>query len=237
MQKISLIIPIHNEEKTLAAIIEKVVRANTFSLEKEIILVDDGSTDGTRGILSKLHGLQSDIKIISHQTALGKGGALKTGIANATGDLVIFQDADLEYDPADYPAILRPLLEGKTEVVIGVRTFQNKKPHHKSPIFWLSLLGNLAITWTTNVLFFHNSAEYEGCYKAFTKNLLDQINVKTNGFDYDNELVCKILKAKHKTIDVPIHYYPRSYKDGKKIKWSDGFKILRTIIKCRFSNN
>ncbi len=229
-KKLSIIIPVFNESQTLTPLLKKIenVRAG---MDKEIIIVDDGSTDSTRRILVDL---RRRYKVIFKEKNEGKGSALKAGIANATGDFVIFQDADLEYDPYDYPAMIQPILDGKTEAVMGVRAFQDKIFRHKSLSYWLSWFGNEIITWTTNFLFSNKAGEYEGCYKAFTKQLLSKIEVKTNGFAYDNELVCKILKKGYKTVDVPIHYYPRTYEQGKKIKAKDGFIILWTIIKCRF---
>lgn len=199
-------------------------------LEKEIIVVDDGSKDGTREILKTISG----IRYIFHDKNLGKGGAVKTGFKAATGDILTVQDADLEYDPSDYPAVIQPILDGKIEVTNGVRIENRLRESNQISVGILGWLGNHAITWTTNLLFWNNAGEYEGCYKAFTKRLINEINVKTNDFDYDNELICKILKRGYKTVDVPIHYYPRSYTEGKKINWKHGFKILWTIIKTRF---
>ena len=191
--------------------------------------MDDGSTDGTRDTLKATSGIQ----LIFHERNLGKGGALKTGIARATGDIVIFQDADLEYDPNDYPAMIEPLLEKKVSVVLGARISPHKDERRKKSYYWAAWLGNHLIAWMTNWLYWNNARDYEGCYKAVLTSVLKQIMVNTNDFDYDNELICKLLKKGYKTIDVPIHYNPRSYHAGKKIKWHHGFKILWTIIKYR----
>jgi glycosyltransferase involved in cell wall biosynthesis len=165
----------------------------------------------------------------------GKGAAVKRGFKEATGDILLVQDADLEYDPNDYQAVIQPILDGRTEVTPGIRIEGRRKDDSHHMLYFLGLLGNSLITWTTNILFWNDAGEYEGCYKAFTKRLIDSIPVKTDNFDYDNELVCKILKRGYKTIDVPIHYYPRNYMEGKKIGWKHGFLILWTIIKCRFT--
>lgn len=228
--KLSIIIPAHNEGKTILKLLRRIEEVH-LPMEKEIIVVNDGSIDETQELLQG----RSDIVLIALNPNRGKGGAIKAGLQRAAGDLVIFQDADLEYDPQDYPAMLQPLLDGKVEAVMGIRNYQDRDIlKYKSLYYLISWFGGKLITWTTNLLFWNNAGEYEGCYKAFTKRLLDTIEVKTNGFPYDNELVCKILKRGYKTMDVPIKYYPRQYEEGKHIKWTDGFKILWTIIKCRF---
>jgi len=229
--KLSVIIPTYNEKETIEEIIRRIKAVNLGSLEKEILVVDDGSKDGTREILKTIPG----IRYIFHEKNLGKGGAVKTGFKNATGDFLIVQDADLEYEPRDYAAMTQPILDGKTEVTNGVRIMPERDQRRRKSLYWLSWLGNKAITWTTNWLYWHNAGEYEACYKAFTKKLVDSIEVKTNNFDYDNELMCKILKRGIKPIDVPVRYYPRSYNEGKKINWKHGFLILWTIVKTRFS--
>ena len=230
IKKLSIIIPAYNEKSTIREIIRRVQAVDLGRIEKEIIVVDDGSTDGTREILKTIPG----IKYIFHEKNLGKGGAVKTGFKAAEGDALIPQDADLEYDPNDFPALISPILENKTEAVLGVRIDPEKDERKKKSFYWLAWLGNKAITWTTNILFWNNGGEYEGWYKVFTKRLIDSINVKSNGFEYDNELVCKILKRGYKTFNVPIRYDPRNYRKGKQIKPKDGLKILWTIIKYRF---
>lgn len=230
-KKLSIIIPAFNEIKTIEEIIRRVKKVSLpLGLGAEIVVVDDGSNDGTREILKTI----PNIRYIFHEKNLGKGGAVKTGFKAATGDMLIIQDADMEYDPNDYLAVIQPILDGRTEVTNGVRIENRLRESNRISVGVLGWLGNQVITFTINWLYWNNAGEYEGCYKAFTKKLVDQIEVKTNNFDYDNELICKILKRGYKTIDVPIHYYPRSYHEGKKINWKHGFIILWTVIKTRF---
>ena len=233
MRKLSVIIPAYNEKNTIEEIILRVKTGYLGEIEKEIIVVDDGSNDGTREIIKKISG----IRYIFHEKNLGKGGAMKTGFKAATGDILIPQDADLEYDPNDYPAMIKPILDGKVEAVNGVRIQPPDDSRRTTLSYWLHWLGNNSITWTTNWLYWHNAGEYEGCYKAFTKRLVDSIPIRTNNFDFDNELVCKLLKRGYKLVDVPIRYYPRNYEEGKKINWKHGFLILWTIVKTRVASN
>jgi glycosyltransferase involved in cell wall biosynthesis len=230
MKRLSIIIPTYNELKTLPLILGK-IEAVELQLEKEIIIVDDGSTDGTR---EWLKGRGDAYNVVLKEKNGGKGSSLKEGIQRATGDIVIFQDADLEYDPEDYPAMVQPILEGRTEMVLGVRIARDHALYKwKSPYYFMSWLGNSLITWTTNLLYWNNAGEYEGCYKAFTRKALGSIRIESDGFEIDNEIVCKLLKKGYKSVDAPIRYYPRSYAEGKHIRWSDGLKILLAIIKYR----
>lgn len=224
-KKLSIIIPAYNEEHTIVELLDKVLRAQ-IQLEKEVIVVDNNSSDATGVLATKVAGVR-----VIQESRRGKGAALKSGIAKATGDIVIFQDADLEYDPDDIANVIAPILQGATEAVLGVRKADR---HSDWFIYYFGLLGNGTITFFTNVLYGHNAGEYEGCYKAFSTRLLRTVNVKTDDFDFDNELVCKLLKRGATMIDVPIRYYPRNYTEGKKITWRHGFLILWTVLKYRF---
>jgi glycosyltransferase involved in cell wall biosynthesis len=231
-KKLSVIIPAYNEEKSIEEIIGRAKEVDIGDLDREIIVVDDGSKDRTREILRSIRG----IRAIFHERNLGKGGALRTGADHATGDIVIFQDADLEYDPNDYKAMIAPILEGRTEFVMGSR-FLKEKPHFfigngKSP-FFTHYLGNQIIIRYTNLLYGFRATDYEGCYKAVSRRLLRALDIRANGFDYDNELICKALRQRHPIVEVPITYQPRSYAEGKKINWKHGVKILWTITKWR----
>lgn len=232
--KLSIIIPVYNEKGTILEILKRINNV-VLGLEKEIIIVDDFSNDGTSEILKSLD--KNLYSVIFKNKNEGKGSAIKAGLKRVTGDIILFQDADLEYDPSDYPAMIAPIINGKTEVVLGVRIEEKRKIlKYKSLYFFISFWGGKFITFLTNLLFWNNASEYEGCYKAFTRDVLSNVKIKSNGFQYDNELICKILKKGYKTVDVPIKYFPRDYEQGKHIRFKDGFLILWTIIKYRFIN-
>lgn len=232
--KISIIIPAYNEERTIAEIVKRVQSASVFGLKKEIIIVNNCSQDSTLEIAQKLQENNPEVRVLSTPENSGKGGAVKLGFQKAEGDILIIQDADLEYDPGDFETVLKPILDGRTEITNGVRMGRGLRKDLGTVTAILGYIGNDVITFTTNMLYQNNAGEYEGCYKAMTKNLADSVEVKTDDFDFDNELICKILKRGIKPIDVPIHYYARDYSEGKKINWRHGFQILWTIIKYRF---
>ena len=234
-RKVTIIIPAYNEARTIGNLIEKVKQAPLpHNLEKEIVVIDDGSKDDTRERLSKITGL----RVFSHDRNQGKGAAIKTGIKHATGDIFLIQDADLEYDPQDYPVLLQPILNGSVELVIGSR-FLCEPPKFfikNSDPFFSHFIGNQTIIWLTNFLYGQKLTDYEGCYKVFTASLARSIPVSANGFEFENELVCKSMRRGHKIAEVPIHYRPRLYSEGKKIGWRDGVIVLWTILKWRFKS-
>ena len=230
--KLSVIIPVYNERSTIEAVVRRVQAVTLGPIEKEIIVVDDGSRDGTTEILKELSG----IRRISHEKNAGKGAALSTGFRAATGDIVLIQDADLEYDPDDYRAVIRPIAEGTSDVVMGSRFIKYKVRifgKHRSP-YISHYIGNVLITFTTNLLYGKNFTDYEGCYKAFRQAVIATTPVEAKGFEFDNELICKLMRKGARIIEVPIRYTPRTYARGKKITWKHGLIMLWTIITWRF---
>lgn len=229
--KISIVVPIYNEEKTLEKIIVAVENADVFGLEKEIILVDDGSRDKSKEILEKYADMH---KVLHHEKNQGKGAALRTGFKSATGDIILIQDADLEYDPQEYSEILKPILDGKADVVFSSR-FLSHRPH-RVLYFWHSL-GNKFLTGLSNMLTNLNLTDMESGYKAFTKEILDQIapKLKSKRFGIEPELVARVAKLarwnKCRVYEVGISYSGRTYAEGKKIGWKDGMEAVWCVVK------
>jgi glycosyltransferase involved in cell wall biosynthesis len=227
---ISIVVPIYNEEKTLEQIIAAVENADVFDLEKEMIFVDDGSRDRSKVILEKY---KEKHKILYHEKNRGKGAALRTGFKNATGDIILIQDADLEYDPQEYSEILKPILDGKADAVFSSR-FLGHRPH-RVLYFWHSL-GNRFLTGLSNMLTNLNLTDMESGYKAFTKEILDQIapKLRSKRFSIEPELVARIAKLarqnKCRVYEVGISYSGRTYAEGKKIGWKDGIEAVSCII-------
>ena len=223
--KLSVIIPCFNEVTTIGAVVGAVRNAPHDS--KEIIIVDDGSTDGTRDILKKDIEKRVD-KVIYHVMNSGKGSAIRSGIREATGDIVIIQDADLEYDPNEYSVLLGPILDNKADVVFGSRFISNRP--HRVLYFWHSI-GNGMLTFLSNMLTNLNLTDMETCYKAFKREIIQSITIEENRFGFEPEITAKIAKLKCRIYEVGISYYGRTYEEGKKIGWKDGFRAVYCIIK------
>lgn len=226
MKKLSILVPVYNEKNSIELIIDKIVNTRIDNLEKEIIVVDDASTDGTSEILdSKISSKVS--KIIHHKKNTGKGGALKTGFKNTTGDIVIIQDADLEYNPKDYKTVITPILENKCDVVYGSRFKKNKKLSDNK----LNHFANKYLTKLSNFMTGYKITDMETCYKAFKSEIIKSINIEENRFGVDPEITAKLSKMKVKILEVPISYKPRRKSEGKKIRIRDGFRAIYCIIK------
>jgi glycosyltransferase involved in cell wall biosynthesis len=224
--KISIVMPCFNEIQTIAEIIQK-VESVELGQDKELIIVDDCSTDGTRDYLTSLD-KSENLKVINHEVNLGKGAALQTGFAHVTGDVIIVQDADLEYDPGEYPKLLRPILDGKADVVYGSRFMGSES--HRVLYFWHSL-GNRFLTLLSNVFTNLNLTDMEVCYKVFKRKVLDEIQLKEKRFGFEPEFTAKIARNGYTVYEVGVSYYGRTYSEGKKINWRDGFRAIYVILK------
>jgi len=240
--KLSIIIPVYNEVQTIAEIIRRVravplrvavgygdLDGRVVELEREVIVVDDGSTDGTREVLQQFEGTP-DIVIVSHDENRGKGAAVRTGLAHATGDILVVQDADLEYDPRDYSALLQPILEGRAQVVYGSR-FRGGPT--KAMFFW-HMVGNRLLTLLTNVLYDSILTDMETGYKMFTRQVAEQLHLTERGWGFDPEITAQILRRGYRIYEVPISYTGREFSEGKKISWKDALTVLKTLLRCRF---
>jgi glycosyltransferase involved in cell wall biosynthesis len=227
--KLSIIIPVYNELKTLPEILKK-IEAVDFGLEKEIIIIDDCSTDGTRDYLKSLTSLKSPtiLKIIYQEKNQGKGAALRAGFKNMTGDLAVVQDADLEYNPQEIKEVIAPIINGHADVVFSSR-FLSDRPH-RVLYFW-HYLGNKTITFFTNVFANINLTDVESCYKAFRRAVLEKINLQENRFGFEVEIVIKAARAKFRLYEVGVSYTGRTYAEGKKISFKDGLRALWCILK------
>jgi len=223
--KLSIIIPTYNEKKTLLKLLKKVEKVNIGKITKEIIIVDDFSTDGTRDLLKNI----KKHKIFYHTKNKGKGSAIRTALKHITGDIIIIQDADLEYDPNEYPKLLKPILEGETKVVYGSRFMKKHNPKYK-----LYYLGNIFLSIFARILYARKITDMETCYKVFKREVFDNIKLKAKRFDFEPEITAKIIKKGYKIIEVSIQYQCRDFKEGKKISWRDGVKAIWCLFKYRF---
>ncbi len=233
MKKLSVVIPCFNEERTLAAIVDAVSSADSLGLEKEIVVVDDGSTDGSRDELRAVAARHGDVVAIEHVENRGKGAALRTGIARATGDIVLIQDADLEYSPKEYPKLLQPILDGRADAVYGSRFRGGEEV--RVLYFW-HYLGNKFLTLASNMATDINLTDMETCYKVFRRDLIQRCEIEEDRFGFEPEITAKIsrLRPRPRIYEVGISYSGRTYEDGKKIGWRDGVRALYCIVRYNF---
>jgi glycosyltransferase involved in cell wall biosynthesis len=223
---LSVIVPVFNERNTVGEILRR-MRKVDLPLDLEVVVVNDASSDGTDKVLAALE--DSTVRVVHHPTNQGKGAAIRTGFEHARGDLLLVQDADLEYDPEDWPRLLSPILKGKARVVYGSR-FTGER---KNMLFW-HWVGNRFLSLVTNVLYNTTISDMETCYKLFDRAVLEGITIESNRFDFEPEITAKILRRGHRIYEVPISYAGREFDEGKKITWRDGFAALWTLVRFRF---
>jgi glycosyltransferase involved in cell wall biosynthesis len=224
---LTIVMPVYNEHNTIEEILRRV---DSTDLVDEIVIVDDGSIDGTRDVLLKIATANPKIKLILHDTNKGKGAAIRTGIQAASSDLVLIQDADLEYDPRDYPVLLKPISDGVADVVFGSRFLGAP---HRSAMFW-HMVANKLLTLMTNILYNSILTDMETGYKLFRREIIQSIPIRANRFDFEPEITAKLLKRNLRIVEVPISFYPREYAEGKKIGLKDAFEAVWTLLKYRF---
>ena len=227
LRKLSVIVPVFNERNTLVELLRR-MRAVELpdGIESEIIVVDDGSSDGTRDILRQLG--DSTVRVVLHDVNRGKGAAVRTGFKHATGEFILVQDADLEYDPEDWPKLLAPILRGKARVVYGSR-FTGERRN----MLFLHWVGNRFLSLVTNVLYNTTLSDMETCYKLISRSVLESLELRADRFDIEPEITAKILRRRIRIYEVPISYAGREFHEGKKISWHDGFAALWMLLKCR----
>ncbi len=225
--KISIVMPVYNERHFVREIIDQVLAVPVDGMEKELIVVDDCSRDGTRELLRELSA--PEVKVLYHDRNRGKGAALRTGFGHATGDVILIQDADLEYNPEEYPVLLKPILDGRADVVYGSRFLGGP---HRVHLFW-HMVGNRVLTLLSNMLSNLNLTDMETCYKVFKREVLEGLKLRSDRFGFEPEFTLKVARKGWRVYEVPISYHGRDYTEGKKIGWKDGVTAIYTIIKYR----
>jgi dolichol-phosphate mannosyltransferase len=239
MNKLSIVVPVFNEEKTISEMIKKLSDVKLSGMKKQIIVVNDGSTDSTAAKINDSKLKIKNVEYIEHKINQGKGAAVRTGIRNASGDYIIIQDADLEYDPRDIQKLIKPVLEGKSKVVYGSRLkrLPSFSREERTPQFLLHYLGNKFLSLVTSLLYGQWITDMETCYKLFPKKAVENIALRAMGFEFEPEITVKLLKKGYKILEIPITTKPRGYDEGKKLNTvRDGVKALWTLIKYRFTN-
>ena len=232
MKLLSVVMPVYDERSTLAECVRRVL-AVELPLDKELVIVDDASTDGSGATIEEIRAEHSDVQIktIRHERNQGKGAALRSGFKEVSGDVVIIQDADLEYDPQDYRRLLKPILDGRADVVYGSRFVGGDE---RRVLYYWHAVGNRLVTWLSNMCTNLNLTDMETCYKVFVRDVVDSLHIKSNRFGVEPEMTAKIARAKWRVYEVGISYSGRTYAEGKKITWRDGLRALATIVRFRF---
>ncbi|MEI6666607.1 MAG: glycosyltransferase family 2 protein [Acidobacteriota bacterium] len=226
--KLSVIMPVYNERQTIDEIVRRVLAVKLPSLDRELLIIDDGSTDGTRDIIAGMDG-RDGIRVVLQARNLGKGSAVARGVREAVGDILIIQDADLEYDPAEFPIVLRPILAGEADVVFGSR-FLGTPSGHRVLYFW-HFVGNRALTLLSNAFSGLNLTDMETCYKAMTRQVAVRLDLRSRHFGVEPEITIKVARLRARVFEVPISYYGRTYEEGKKIGLKDAFQALWTVLR------
>jgi glycosyltransferase involved in cell wall biosynthesis len=227
MRKLSIVVPVYNEARWVAALLDRVRAADASGLAKEIVVVDDCSSDGTAAILADYAAQHAEVRVFRQEPNRGKGAALRRGFAEVTGDLVLIQDADLEYDPKEYPVLLAPILDGRADVVFGSRFLGGA---HRVLFFWHSI-GNKLLTTVSNMLTNLNLTDMETCYKVFRTEVIRGVTLEQDRFGFEPEIVAKVAHSGARIFEVPISYSGRTYEEGKKIGWRDGVKALYCVVR------
>jgi glycosyltransferase involved in cell wall biosynthesis len=228
--KLSIIVPVYNEQSTVATVIDQVCQVHLADLDKEIIIADDGSSDNTPAVLAKLEKDYPEVTTVHTSLInLGKGAAIRFGLEYTTGDIILIQDADLELDPSEYPALLEPLLQGQADVVYGSRF---RKPSNQIPL--RTRLANRFLTELTNLLYGARLTDMATAYKVFRSDILKGLTLRSARFEFEPEVTAKLLRSGHKIVEIPISYRPRSTQEGKTISWLDGVEYVYTLLKYRF---